>query len=112
MKKFHLHRSNDFFIAGSSGDSESKLTSHFSYWQKYIQIGNYYDVLRTAVVGAKNVCVFGLSFSEVDYPYLQWIAEKNRDLKWRVSWHTEKDRKRILETFRALGVNEYEMIEM
>ena len=36
MKKYNLQRSDDFFIAGSFGDSESELTSHVSYWQKYI----------------------------------------------------------------------------
>lgn len=112
MEKYHLHRSNVFHIAGTYGDSARELTSHLSYWEKNIQLGCYYDLLRPAVLGANKVCVYGLSFSEVDYPYLQWIAEKNRDLKWSVSWHTEKDKKRILETFRALGVEEYEMIEM
>lgn len=112
MKKYHLHRSDDFLTAGTYGSSESELTSHISYWQKYIQIGCYYDVLRPAVLGASNVCVYGLSFSEVDYPYLQWIAERNRNLGWRVSWHTEKDKERIRNTFRALRVKEYEVFEM
>lgn len=112
MKKYNLHRSDDFFTAGTYGNSESELTSHISYWQKPIQIGLYYDVLRPAVLGTKKVCVYGLSFSEVDYPYLQWIAERNQNLRWRVSWHTEKDKERIENTFRALRVREYEMFEM
>lgn len=112
MEKYHLHRSDDFFIAGTYGDSERELTSHVSYWQKYIQIGCYYDVLRPAVAGANKVCIYGLSFSEVDYPYLQWIAEKNRTLQWRVSWHTQKDIERIQETFKAMRVEEYKMFEM
>lgn len=112
MERYHLHRSDDFFVPGTYGTSESELTSHVSYWQKYIRIGCYYDVLRPAVADANKVYVYGLSFSEVDYPYLQWIAGRNRDLKWRVSWHTEKDKVRIQETFMALGVKEYEMIEM
>ena len=112
MKKYNLHRSDDFFTAGTYGNSESELTSHISYWQKPIQIGLYYDVLRPAVLGTNKVCVYGLSFSEVDYPYLQWIAERNRNLRWRVSWHTEKDKERIENTFRALRVREYEMFEM
>lgn len=103
MKKYHLHRSNDFFTAGTYGDSESELTTHISYWQKYIQIGSYYDVLRSAVIGANKVYVYGLSFSEVDYPYLQWMVVKNRNLKWRVSWHSENDKKSISDTLRTLG---------
>ena len=112
MKKYHLHRSDDFLTAGTYGSSENELTSHISYWQKSIQLGLYYDVLRPAVSGASNVCVYGLSFSEVDYPYLQWIAERNRNLGWRVSWHTEKDKERIRNTFMALRVKDYEMFEM
>ena len=112
MEKYHLHRSDDFLIAGTYGDSERELTSHVSFWQKNIQLGLYYDVLRPAVSGANKVCVYGLSFSEVDYPYLQWIAERNRNLKWRMSWHTEKDKERIRNTFWTLRVREYEMFEM
>ncbi len=102
MKKYNLHRSDDFFTAGSFGDSESELTSRVSYWQKYIQLGLYYNVLRPAVSGACNVCVYGLSFSKVDFPYLQWIVEKNPNLKWRVSWHSENDKKCISEILRTL----------
>lgn len=58
------------------------------------------------------MCIYGLSFSEVDYPYLLWIAERNINLRWRVSWHTENDKQRIENTFRALRVKEYEMFEM
>lgn len=111
MKKYHLHRSNDFLIAGTYGNSESELTTHISYWQKYIQIGSYYDVLRSAVMGANKVCVYGLSFSEIDYPYLQWMVEKNRNLKWRVSWHSENDKKCISDTLRTLGAV-YELFYM
>ena len=112
MEKYNLHRSDDFLIAGTYGDSERELTSHISYWQKYIQLASYYDILRPAVACANKVYVYGLSFSEVDYPYLQWIAEKKRNLRWRVSWHTEKDKERIKNTFRALRVKEYEVFEM
>lgn len=94
---------NNFFTAGTYGNSESELTSHVSFWQKYIQLGLYYDVLRPAVSGASNVCVYGLSFSKVDFPYLQWIVEKNPNLKWRVSWHSENDKKCISEILRTLG---------
>lgn len=53
-----------------------------------------------------------MSGDRFDYPYLLWIAERNRNLRWRVSWHTEKDKERIENTFRVLRVREYEMFEM
>lgn len=112
MEKYHLQRSNDFFVAGTYGDSERELISHVSYWQKPIQIGCYYDVLRPVVTDANKVYVYGLSFSEVDYPYLQWIAENNRKLRWRASWHTEKDKERVSEYFLSLSVKNYVLFEM
>jgi hypothetical protein len=78
----------------------------------YEQLVQYRDKLQPAVSLSNIVCVYGLSFSEVDYPYIKWIAERNRNLKWRVSWHSDKDQERIKEAFRALGVKEYEMYYM
>lgn len=103
MQRYGLYRSSDFYKAGTYGDSEYELTHHLSYWQKYIQLANHYDVLLPAVKNANMVYVYGLSFSEVDYPYIQWIIEKNPSLKWLVSWHSEKDKKCISETLRILG---------
>lgn len=111
MRRYGLYRSEDFYKAGTYGNSEDELTQHVSYWQKYIQLANYYDVLRPAVTNANTVYVFGLSFSEVDYPYIQWMAEKNQGLKWLVSWHSENDKKCISETLRTLGAV-YELFYM
>ena len=112
MRKYGLYRSEDFYTAGSYGNSENELTSHISYWQKYIQLGNHYNVLCPIVKDANWAYVYGQSFSEVDFPYIRWIAEKNRGLKWLISWHTEKDKERICASFLSLGVKEYDMFYM
>ena len=109
MQRYGLYRSNDFFKAGTYGDSEYELTQHISYWRKNIQLANHYDVLLPAVKNANMVYVYGLSFSEVDYPYIQWITGKNHDLRWLVSWHSENDKKCVSETLRTLGVKAYEL---
>ncbi|MBR5747509.1 MAG: bacteriophage abortive infection AbiH family protein [Prevotella sp.] len=111
MQRYGLYRSDDFLKAGTYGNSEYELTFHLSYWQKYIQLANYYDVLLPSVKNANMVYVYGLSFSEVDFPYIQWITEKNQNLKWIVSWHLENDKKCISETLRKLGAA-YELFYM
>ena len=108
-QRYGLHESNDFFTPGTYGDSEYQLTHHISYWQKYIQLANYYDVLRPAIKNANTVYVYGLSFSEVDCPYIIWIVEQNPSIRWRVSWHTEEDMIRISSTLEALRVKDFEL---
>lgn len=114
MKKYKLRRSEDFYKAGSYGNNEDQLVMSISHFEKrpYEQLMKYGHILRPAVASSDKVYVYGLSFSEVDYPYIDWIVKHNPSLKWQVSWHTEEDKVRILETFRALGVEEYEMFEM
>lgn len=111
MLRYGLYESDDFYKPGTFGNREYELTRHMSYWKKDIQLLNNYNVLLPAVKNANIIYVYGLSFSEVDYPYIQWITEKNRSLKWIVSWHSEKDKKWISETFRILGAV-YELFHM
>ncbi len=111
MRRYGLYRSENFYKAGTYGNSEDELTQHVSYWQKYIQLANYYDVLLPAVKNANKVYVYGLSFSEVDFPYIQWITEQNHCLKWLASWHSENDKKSISETLKTLGAV-YELFYM
>ena len=94
-QRYGLYESNDFYTPGTYGDSEYQLTQHISYWQKYIQLANYNDVLRPAAKNANTIYVYGLSFSEVDRPYIKWFVEQNPSIRWRVSRHTEEDEIRI-----------------
>lgn len=112
MQRYDLYRSEDFLTPGTYGDSEYQLTQHISYWQKYIQLANYYDVLCPAVKDANTIYVYGLSFSEVDRPYIRWIVEQNPSIRWRVSWHTEEDEIRIRSTLVALMVREFDLSYM
>lgn len=114
MNKYRLRRSEDFYKAGSYGNNEDQLVMSISHFEKrpYEQLMKYGHILRPAVASSDNVYVYGLSFSEVDYPYIEWIVSHNPSLKWQVSWHTEEDKVRIQETFRALRVEEYELIEL
>lgn len=114
MKKYRLRRSEDFYKAGSYGNNEDQLVMSISHFEKrpYEQLMKYGHILRPAVASSDKVYVYGLSFSEVDYPYIDWIVMNNPSLKWQVSWHTEEDKIRIQETFRTLRFEEYEMFEM
>jgi len=110
-KKYNLYESKSFFVPGTFGDAEYQLTLEISFLDKfpYKQIVKYDSVLIPALAVAKTIWVYGLSFSEVDFQYIEWITEKNPNLRWRVSWHVENDKKRIKNTFDALNVREYEM---
>lgn len=111
-KKYGLYESEDFLKAGTYGDSEFQLTHHLAYWEKnpYKQLVKYSEVLLPAVRSSETVLVYGLSFSEVDYPYIQWLVMHNSNLHWRVSWHTDEDKTRISDTFLALNVSDYEFV--
>lgn len=113
-EKYGFYESNDFYKAGTYGDREYQLTMRTSFMEKepYNQLVRYNEVLKPAIRRAEMVWVYGLSFSEVDFPYIGWIVEQNRSLHWRASWHTEKDKIRIMNTFAALNVEEYEMFYM
>lgn len=113
-QKYGLYESEDFYKAGTYGDSEYQLTHHLAYWEKspYTQLAKYSDVLLPAVRSSETVHVFGLSFSEVDIPYIQWLVMHNSNLHWKVSWHSDEDLTRISETLKALNVRDYEMINM
>lgn len=110
-KKYNLQESESFLVPGSFGEDEYQLALEISFLDKspYTQIVKFKDLLIPAVVHTKIVWAFGLSFSEVDFEYIEWIAQRNRDLFWQVSWHKERDKVQIIDTFKALGVRNYEL---
>ena len=114
MQKYGLYRSDNFATAGTYGDYEYQLAMRISFMEKspYDQLVQYRGILQPAVASSNKIWIYGLSFSEVDFLYIRWIAERNRNLKWYVSWHSDKDQKRIKETFMVLGVKEYELFYM
>lgn len=113
MQRYRLRRSEDFFTPGTISDSEYELIQHIAYLEKrpYDQLIRYGELLLSSVMSAHCASVYGLSFSEVDRPYVEWIVEKNPSIRWRVSWHTEKDNKCISDTLRTLGAT-YELFYM
>ena len=110
-KKYNLYESESFYVPGTFGDAEYQLTTEVSYLDKfpYAQIMKYEKVLSPAVFAAKTIWVYGLAFSEVDFQYIEWIASRKPSLLWKVSWHTDNDKKQIEETFRDLGVKDYKL---
>lgn len=110
-KKYNLHESKSFFVPGTFGDAEYQLTMEVSYLDKipYAQIMKCEKVLAPAVFSAKTIWVYGWAFSEVDFQYIEWIASRKPSLFWKVSWHTENDKKQIEDTFKDLRVKNYEL---
>lgn len=110
MQKHGLREIESFFDNGPViTDEEFQLTMDVSFLDKfpYTQIVGYSDILSPAIKESTTVLCYGLSFSEVDFQYYEWIAEQNPDLCWRVSWHTKEDKEREESFFKQMGITNY-----
>lgn len=114
MKKYGLREIESFFDNGSViTDEEYQLALNISFLDKfpYTQIVGYSEVLIPAVKSSNEVVCYGLSFSEVDFQYLEWIAEQKPNLRWKVSRHTPADRDREESFFRQMDITNYSLFE-
>lgn len=110
MRKHGLREIESFFDNGPViTDEEYQLTLNVSFLDKfpYTQIVGYSHILLPAVQAASNIFSYGLSFSESDYQYLEWIVDQNPYLTWIVSWHTQDDKDKIDSFFKKVGVTKY-----
>lgn len=61
-----------------------------------------------------EVCVYGLSFGEVDIPYMKNIRNKYPNAKWKVSYYSlgeKKEKAEILQTILNLTEDDFELFE-
>ena len=59
---------------------------------QYINNYNLYERIKSI----EHIHIFGLSFSNVDIPYLEWIvSHTDKHYDWEVSWYSEEDKRRI-----------------
>jgi len=61
-----------------------------------------------------EVCVYGLSFGEVDIPYLKNIRNKYPNAKWKVSYYSlgeKREKAEILQTILNLPEKNFELFE-
>ena len=110
MQKHGLREVESFFDNGPViTDEEYQLALNVSFFDKfpYTQIVAYSRLLMPAVRAAGTVISYGLSFSESDFQYLEWIVEQNPNLMWKVSWHTEEDKNKIDSFFKQVGIKTY-----
>lgn len=56
----------------------------------------------------ENINVYGMSLSDIDYPYFEQIKTRWPDAKWRFSYFTEKDSNRIDVFAQKLGLFEFQ----
>lgn len=52
-----------------------------------------------------HIVVLGLSFGEVDFPYLKNIAERYPNALWTISVHDDEDEKKVKHFISSLGLN-------
>ena len=114
QQKYGLKESDSFYDAGTFGDEEYQLTLNISSLKKnpYTQIVKYDGILLPAVKDSDEVFIYGFSFSEVDFQYIDWIAEQKPNLIWHASWHTEEDKQRIEAVFKGLRIKDYHLFQL
>ena len=55
--------------------------------------------------GVGEIVSLGLSFGDVDIPYLERIASQVKPTaKWKIYYYSEKDRRRLKSVFGILGI--------
>lgn len=114
MRKYGLREIESFYDTGPViSDEEYQLAFNISFLDKfpYTQIVGYSGILLPAVKSSNEVVCFGFSFSEVDFQYLEWIAEQNPNLTWKASWHTPEDKSGEETFFRQMGITDYALFE-
>ncbi len=114
MNKHGLREIKSFFDMGPViSDEEYQLALEVSFLDKfpYTQIVGYSSVLTPAVKSSDEIVCYGLSFSEVDFQYLEWIVEQKPNLKWKVSWHKQEDKEREETFFRQMRIRDYSFFE-
>lgn len=114
MRKYGLREIEDFYDNSSViSNEEYQLALKVSSLDKfpYTQIVGYSGILLPAVKSSSEVVCFGFSFSEVDFQYLEWIAAKNPDLLWKVSWHLPTDISKVKTFFRQVDITNYTLFQ-
>lgn len=111
---YGLREIEDFYDNSSViSNEEYQLALKVSSLDKfpYTQIVGYSGILLPAVKSSSEVVCFGFSFSEVDFQYLEWIAAKNPDLLWKVSWHLPTDISKVKTFFRQVDITNYTLFQ-
>ena len=56
----------------------------------------------------KAVCVMGLSYNDIDLPYLKEVASSvSKDCKWWLYYYSDKDLAKAKDVAKTLGLNDY-----
>lgn len=78
-----------------------KIADAISRYQKFPSEYIYHYKLHERINNIEHIHVLGFSFSDIDIPYLEWIVRHtSRNCDWKVSWHSEEDKRRIYNFFR------------
>lgn len=78
-------------------DVESIIEKHSLFWE--------------SIKPAQKIHIWGLSLSEVDMPYIEYINSIiSNDAVWEFSWYSESDKKRIIEVVKRIGIKHYTLV--
>lgn len=85
-----------FHFYDPHNNDELKIAEILSRYEKTPYYFIYHYKLHEKIKNVEHIHVLGLSLSDVDVPYLEWlVSHTSNKCDWEVSWFSEKDKKRI-----------------
>ncbi|MCU7618472.1 bacteriophage abortive infection AbiH family protein [Chryseobacterium sp. PBS4-4] len=110
---------NIFEMVDEYGNVESSEVGHEKFAE--IEVIKFYNKMRkpteeviddnqlffSNISEIKEVIVWGLSYSDIDFPYIKKISKSiNNNIKWTLSYFSESDRDQAINTMQRLGISE------
>ena len=64
------------------------------------------------IKGAQKICAYGISFSEVDLPYLNEIMLMAPLAKWEISYYSDRDKENVTAFAENNGLQNYKLVRL
>ena len=56
-----------------------------------------------------EIIVIGLAYSDIDFPYLQWIASKT-NAHWKLGFFSDDDKRKASTIAKELNLNQFDIL--
>lgn len=92
----HLVFGHDGSLGDTHNYDEEKVSEILGRYEKNPYIFIYRYDLFEKITNIEHIHILGFSFSDIDIPYIQWIADHtSSNCDWEVSWFSEIDKIKI-----------------
>lgn len=85
-----------FLSYDTHNDDEQQIAEILSMYQKNPYYFIHHFNLLEKIKNVEHIHVLGLSLSDVDFPYLEWLVRHtSNNCDWEISWFSDEDKRRI-----------------